>query len=178
MSACAFPEVCGIGATCVAQVLMSYRSPQPTKRAGRKEDKVIVSDVMTTALVTGAPDDLVDEVLYEMKLASIRHLPIVGDNGRMVGIVSDRDVLLSLGTNQSQTVHLRDIMSKAVETVTDGDDVTTALTIMLEKKIGCLPVLGAKGQLVGVVTETDFLHVAHSLLSDEDIGESKERWEY
>jgi CBS domain-containing protein len=127
---------------------------------------VIVSDVMTTALVTGAPGDLVDQVLYEMKLSAIRHLPVIGEKGRLEGIVSDRDVLLSLGTSQSTTVHLRDIMTKRIETVRDDANVTEALETMLEHKIGCLPVVGTGGQLVGVVTETDFLRVAHDLLSD------------
>lgn len=140
---------------------------------------MIVSDVMTTALVTGAPGDLVNEVLYEMKLASIRHLPVIGEEGRLVGIVSDRDVLLSLGLNQTQNVYLRDIMTKAVQTIGDGEDAKQALSLMLEKKIGCLPVVGSKGQLIGVVTETDFLQVAHSLLEEEvDEQGGKENWQY
>ena len=143
---------------------------------------MLVSDVMTTALVTGAPGDLVDEVLYEMKLASIRHLPVVSEEGRLVGIVSDRDVLLCLGTNESGNVYLRDIMTKSVETVGDGEHVTYALTVMLDKKIGCLPVVGHKGQLIGVVTETDFLHVAHALLSETEVAaaaeDDEDRWRY
>lgn len=139
---------------------------------------MLVSDVMTTALVTGAPGDLVDEVLYEMKLASIRHLPVVSENARLVGIVSDRDVLLSLGTSESNNVYLRDIMTKSVETVRQSEDATFALSIMLDKKIGCLPVVGIRGQLIGMVTETDFLQVAHSLLSEAEGDESEERWRY
>ncbi len=125
---------------------------------------MLVSDVMTTALVTGRPEDLVDQAMYEMKLSAIRHLPVVEDKGRLVGIVSDRDVLLSLGTSEDTTVHLKDIMSQRLQTIRDDENVTEALTIMLEHKIGCLPVLGESGQLVGVVTDTDFLRVAYDLL--------------
>jgi CBS domain-containing protein len=122
---------------------------------------------MTTALVTGAPGDLVDQVLFEMKLSAIRHLPVVGDKGRLEGIVSDRDVLLCLGTSESKNVYLRDIMTKQVLTIGDDVDVTEALEVMIEKKVGCLPVVGDSGQLVGLVTETDFLQIAHSLLSNK-----------
>ena len=130
-----------------------------------REPTMLVSELMTTALVTGAPKDLVDESLFEMKLASIRHLPIVGVENHLMGIVSDRDVLLSLGAAETGTVYLRDIMTTDVETISQDDDATIALGIMLDKKIGCLPVLGDHGQLVGVITETDFLEVAHKLLS-------------
>lgn len=125
---------------------------------------MLVSDIMTTALVTGRPEDLVDQAMYEMKLSAIRHLPVVEDKSRLVGIVSDRDVLLSLGTSQDNTVYLKDIMSQTPQTIRDDSDAIEAIIIMLELKIGCLPVLGASGQLVGVVTDTDFLRVAYDLL--------------
>src|SRR5690606_15992508 len=124
----------------------------------------------------------------DMKMAAIRHLPVVDANGKLVGIISARDVLLALGISSDRTVHLRDIMTREVEMVHQNDDAAEALGIMLDKKISALPVVGSKGQLVGVVTETDFLHVAHGLLtstsessdsdeSDEaDESERGERW--
>ncbi len=126
---------------------------------------MLISSLMTTALVTASPDDLVDETLYDMKLVQIRHLPVVDERGRLEGIVSDRDVLLALGSAETKPVHLRDIMSRDVETVSDGADAADALEVMLEKRIGSLPVVGEEGQLLGVVTETDFLRLAHSLLT-------------
>src|SRR5690554_6646183 len=121
-----------------------------------------VSDVMTTALITGHPRDRVDQSLLDMKMAAIRHLLVVDDAGKLVGVVSDRDVLLSLGTSTDKTIHLKDIMTKKVEMVEQNDDAAEALGVMLDKKIGSLPVVGAEGQLVGVVTDTDFLQIAYS----------------
>ncbi len=138
---------------------------------------MLVSDVMTTALVTGAPGDLVDPILFEMKLSAIRHLPVLGDRGRLEGIVSDRDVLLSLGTSQSQNVYLRDIMTRQVLTIRHDANVTEALEIMIEKKVGCLPVIGIAGQLIGIVTETDFLRVAHDLLSTQTEAATTEEFD-
>ena len=127
---------------------------------------MVISDIMTTALVTACPDDLVDATLYDMKLARIRHLPVVDDRGRLVGIVSDRDVLLAMGAAETKNVYLRDIMTRNVETVSEDATAATGVALMLRKRIGSLPVVGDEGQLLGVVTETDFLRVAHSLLSD------------
>jgi CBS domain-containing protein len=125
---------------------------------------MLISDLMTTALITASPDDMVDASLYDMKLAMIRHLPVVDDRGHLVGIVSDRDVLLSLGTSNSENVYLRDIMSRNVETVAEEAKAESGLEIMLEKRIGSLPVVGEEGQLLGVVTETDYLRVAFAML--------------
>ncbi len=128
---------------------------------------MLISDLMTTALVTASPEDMVDATLYDMKLAMIRHLPVVDNRGHLVGIVSDRDVLLSLGTTSSQTVYLRDIMSRDVETVLEDASAEAGLEIMLEKRIGSLPVVGEEGQLLGVVTETDYLQVAFAMLKKQ-----------
>jgi CBS domain-containing protein len=128
---------------------------------------------MTTALVTGAPKDLVNTSLLDMKMASIRHLLVVDESGKLVGVVSDRDVLLSLGSDGNKVLHLKDIMTKTVETVHQNDDAAEALGVMLDKKIGSLPVVGSHGQLVGVVTETDFLQIAHSFLTQPPESEEE-----
>ena len=112
-----------------------------------------------------------------MKLSAIRHLPIVSKDGRLEGIVSDRDVLLSLGTSKATTVYLRDIMTKRILTIPDTENVTDALELMIDKKVGCLPVTGSSGQLVGLVTETDFLRIAYSLLSDEGSSATTKEFE-
>ena len=137
---------------------------------------MLISDLMTTALVTASPDDLVDATLFDMKLVQIRHLPVVDERGHLVGIVSDRDVLLSLGTADSRNVYLRDIMSRDVQTVHDFDDATEGLSLMLDKRIGSLPVVGEEGQLLGVVTETDYLQLAHSMLSGRS-GDEDDVWQ-
>ena len=135
-----------------------------------------VSDIMTTALITGHPRDRVDQSLLDMKMAAIRHLLVVDDAGKLVGVVSDRDVFLSLGTNSDKTVHLKDIMTKRIEMVEQNDDAAEALGVMLDKKIGSLPVVGSEGQLVGMVTETDFLQIAHSFLTDSGASDEEQRW--
>jgi len=101
-----------------------------------------------------------------MTLARIRHLPIVkGD--RLVGIISQRDLFkASLASvvghdyqesrDHLKTVTLKDVMIKDVITIEPDSEIRTAGRIMLEKKIGCLPVI-QNNTIVGMVTETDIL---------------------
>jgi CBS domain-containing protein len=123
-----------------------------------------VEDVMTTALTTIHPEEPVETADLEMKLADVRHIPVVGPKNRLVGILSNRDLLRSLGGPRGRSIG--DIMTRRVHTVRASDPARRAVDILLEHKIGCLPVLGDDEQLVGIVTETDFLRVARDSLRD------------
>lgn len=126
-----------------------------------------VSDLMTTALLTMKPDDTLDATEGEMKLAAVRHMPVVDEHKRVVGIVSDRDILREVGKRGARKMLVRDLMTKNVHTIRDTAPASEAAAIMLDKKIGALPVVGEDRQLVGMVTETDFLRIAHEALGGE-----------
>lgn len=128
-----------------------------------------VSDLMSTALITVGPKDSVNRADLEMKLAGIRHFPVVDARNHLVGIVSDRDLLR--GFAESDVVSVGAVMTTDVQTVTEDTSAAEAVELLIEHKFGCLPVTGDDGQLVGLVTETDFLQVAHrALLDSEDLG--------
>ncbi len=128
------------------------------------EDRMTVSDLMTTALITMKPKDTVASADVDMRLAAIRHIPVVDDRGKLVGILSNRDILRAVGGGSNATIG--DIMTKSVHTVTEDTPAAEAAEIMLEHKIGALPVVGDGNQLVGLVTESDFVAVARDLLND------------
>lgn len=123
-----------------------------------------VSDLMTESLVTASPDDLVDESILEMKMSRIRHLPVVDERFRLVGIVSDRDLLIALGRNTHKNVYIKDVMTKAAVSVSADHPAEDAVHALLQFKIGALPVVGEEGQLIGIVTESDFLRLAENTL--------------
>jgi CBS domain-containing protein len=131
----------------------------------RALEKLTVRDLMTTALVTARPDETIDDATFDMKMASIRHLPVVGERNRLVGIVSDRDLLRALGARRKEALTMRSIMTRRVRTVGEDAPAAEAVAILIESKIGCLPVEGDDGQLVGLITETDFLRIAGRVLS-------------
>ena len=125
-----------------------------------------VRDIMVTELVTLHVDEELSLASDIMNLARIRHLPIV-EGERLVGIISQRDLFRAslasvMGHDYAETrdhlksVSIRDAMVSKVITVEPDTKIQEAGRIMLEKKIGCLPVI-EDGRLVGMVTETDIL---------------------
>lgn len=134
----------------------------------RTIDELTVSDLMTTALITAKPDETISDATFDMKMADIRHLPVVGDRNRLVGIVSDRDLLRALGSGGSRPRTMKSIMTRRVRTISVDAPAAEAVKILIDSKIGCLPVEGEDGQLVGLITETDFLRIAERVLSGQD----------
>jgi CBS domain-containing protein len=122
------------------------------------------ADIMTTALITMRATETVKRADIDMKLAAIRHIPVVDDRQRLIGIVSNRDVLRALGT-AGDSVVVGTIMTKRVRTVAEDTPAHEAAGLMLEYKIGALPVIGDEQQLVGMITETDFLALAQEALA-------------
>jgi CBS domain-containing protein len=129
-----------------------------------RRSSTTVEDVMTTALTTLHPEEPVETADLEMKLADVRHIPVVGARNRLVGILSNRDLLRSLAGPPGRLIG--DIMTRRVITVRANEPARRAIDLLLEHKIGCLPVLGDDDQLVGIVTETDFLRLARESLRD------------
>jgi predicted transcriptional regulator len=101
-----------------------------------------------------------------MRLGRIRHLPVL-DGTRLVGIISERDLFRSslaqaLGYGSEATrdlmkkLRIKDVMVQKVVTVSPHMDLCEAARIMVDQKIGCLPVVEDE-HLVGLITETDIL---------------------
>lgn len=117
---------------------------------------------MSTALLTVKAAEPVSEAYAEMAVGVIRHLPVVDDRGRLVGVLSDRDVLRAFAAKQSSCV--ADVMSRDVITTRPEANAHTAADLMLDHKISSLPVVDDTGALVGLVTQTDYLEVARRAL--------------
>ncbi len=141
---------------------------------------MLVKERMTRQAIVAAPDLPILEALHLMRQEHIRRLPVVDKNGRLVGIVSDRDLLLaspspatSLSawelTHLLAKITLRDVMSKKVITVTEDTPLEDAARIMADSKIGGLPVI-RNGALVGIITETDLFKLFLELLGAREPG--------
>lgn len=128
---------------------------------------MIVSDIMTVKVICADMDESLQEIRRIFALNHIHHLPIVRDN-RLVGIVSDRDVLKDLCPNADAAnadAHALNtlkkkafqIMTRKVITISPEDTIEEASATMLEKKFSCLPVLVRSGAVIGIVTKTDLL---------------------
>ena len=127
-----------------------------------------VRDVMTPEVTTLKRNDkltLADDIMH---LGRIRHLPVLDDDGQqLVGIVSQRDLFrgalaTALGYGQSaqrkllDTLLVKEVMSTDVITTGPSTPLVEAARVLVERKIGCLPVVEG-GHLVGILTEGDFV---------------------
>ncbi len=123
-----------------------------------------VQDLMTSDVVTLEEDDDISFADTFLRLGRIRHLPVV-KGAQLVGLITSRDVLKAVETrkDRGKGVLAKDVMTTQVATVRPDTPLRDAARLMLDKKFGCLPVLGRGGALVGILTEADFIKyvVAH-----------------
>ena len=121
-----------------------------------------VRDIMMTDLVTVRPHQTAREAYRLMRDHRFRHLPVV-EAGQLLGILSDRDLRPVLLSPTLARARVRELMSEDLTTVSPATPVEEAASLLVVKRIGCLPVV-ADGRLVGIVTETDLLAVLVELL--------------
>jgi acetoin utilization protein AcuB len=121
------------------------------------------SRVMTVDVTSITPETRLPRALEIMKQLRVRHLPVVAQ-GRLVGILSDRD-LLSRGTRKEDgTLTVPDQPAGLAMTVNPiscrpGTPVSKLAALMLENRIDSLPIIGLENQLVGLVTSSDLLEL-------------------
>ena len=130
---------------------------------------MIVGNRMTQEPITVEPADLAVRAVHKMQAGGFRRLPVVRD-GRLVGIISDRDLREHRG--HLEQVKINDVMSTNPITVTPATTVEEAAQIMLERQIGGLPVV-ADGHLVGIVTASDILRAFLDVMGASHGGSSR-----
>ena len=125
-----------------------------------------VQNWMTTDVVSVGPDTSLLKVGKLMKDHHIRRIPVVDDNGQVVGIISDRDVR-DASPSKATTLDMyemhyllaelkaKNIMTAKPITVKPTDTVEQAALIMLDNKVGGLPVVDDNGRLVGIISDHD-----------------------
>jgi CBS domain-containing protein len=126
-----------------------------------------VAQLMSTDLFTAHPDDLVDLAASLMEWRHIRHVPVEDDEGRLVGLISHRDLLRLLAqgllSRGAKEVTVKEIMTRDLLTITPETPALEAMAIMRRRKVGCLPVL-ENDRLVGIITAYDFLALSAEII--------------
>ena len=128
---------------------------------------------MTRDVITVRPHAKIIDAFELMQGRGIRHLPVIED-GELKGLVTDRDIRLALipsplSTPEDRMYHLGalervdEIMTADLITVAPNTTIEEAAKLMAKYKIGAVPVV-ARGQLVGILTETDILRVFIEML--------------
>ena len=135
---------------------------------------ITVHDMMTAELYTLKETDSISAARILMTEKHIRHIPIVNDDGELVGLVTQRD-LLAAGiskladvkdgqrTEFEASVPLKKIMTTELSVVHEHMNLRQAALRLQAYKYGCLPVV-SDGELKGIITDSDFVAVAINLL--------------
>ena len=138
---------------------------------------MLVGERMTKDPIVIRDDTPIDKALKIMRENKVRRMPVLNDKGALVGIVSERDLLFaspSPATTLSiyelhylmSRIKVVDVMTEEVITVTEDTPLREAARVMVDKRIGGLPV-ERKGELVGIITETDLFKIFLELLESQ-----------
>lgn len=128
-----------------------------------KANKIMALDVVAVPV-----DFPVEQAHQLMRKLEVRHLPVLAE-GRLAGIVSDRDILLVSGSRGASgelvypQLSTGEVMSVAPIAAEPDLPVSQLAKLMIEAKIDSLPIISAKGDLLGLVTSTDLLRVLAEL---------------
>ena len=126
-----------------------------------------VKEEMTHRVAFVLETDDLESAYLSMRAVNARHLPVIRDN-RVVGILSDRDILLHSKAGKHGEImvpkkEVGSVMTKEVIVCHLTDSIEAIAEVMVDKKIDSLPVVDSQGALAGIITSTDLLR----LLRDE-----------
>ena len=142
---------------------------------------MFVSDWMTKKVFTVTANNNIAEAIRIMQEKKIKHLPVVDDSHKVVGILSDRDIKEYTPSKVSSfdvhelnyilfTTKVKSIMKKKVITTSPGTPIEEAALVMLENDIGCLPVVG-NAVLTGIISDKDLFRVLVDITGVRQGGE-------
>jgi CBS domain-containing membrane protein len=140
---------------------------------------VLVKHIMSKPVISLFAEQtlpLADDIMH---FKHLRHLPVVDEAGKLLGLVSHRDILRAqisslTGLTESEkrarqdNVKVAQIMTRDVWTVGPDAFASNAGRMLLDHRFGCLPVIDAVGHLVGIVTERDYLSFAVKAIEMHD----------
>jgi CBS domain-containing membrane protein len=135
-----------------------------------QSDSLKVKDIMNPSVKSVRADELLDVADPFAEWWKIRHLPVVDASEKLVGLISHRDLLnhalLEILKPPSERKHFAhssvkvdQFMLRKVISITEDASLEEAARLMYENKSGCLPVVNDKMQVVGMITEADFVRL-------------------
>ena len=140
-----------------------------------------IETIMSTDLVIVSPDDNLETARTLMHDMGIHHLPVVDDTGKLVGLISLSTLLSATDSflrDEGSRLHpkdikINDVMVTDIATVDEHAGLREAALFLEKHGISCLPVV-TKGELRGIITDTDFVGVAINLLEQMESIEPEE----
>ena len=143
---------------------------------------MFVIERMATDLITIGPDLTIGEAKKIMSENSIRHLPVIDDEGLLIGIVTDRDMrdampsTLKKKADYEKTLaiiknyKIQDIMTRDLLTIYPYYTIQDTLLVIQKKKVGALPVVDEEGRLKGILSTRDLLTAFVNVMGIDEPG--------
>lgn len=142
---------------------------------------MLVRDRMTSPAVTIAPDTPFQDAVKLMREHGFRRLPVVSKHGELVGIVSERDLLHAAPSPATSLsvwemnyllwkLKIDELMTHKVVSVSPDTPIEEAAHLMVDRKVGGLPVVDDQNHVVGVITETDIFRAFVEMLGSGEKG--------
>jgi len=131
-----------------------------------------VREVMTKEAAFCHPDTSLSQAAELMWKRKCGFLPVKGEGGNVIGVITDRDISIALGTRNRRPseVLVHDVMSDRLFTCTADDSVACALTTMRIEGLRRLPVIDREGALVGVLSIDDLVLQARESAGQKDVS--------
>lgn len=123
-----------------------------------------VHEHMSLAPITITADVDVHAALRLLQEHTVRRLPVTDASGRLLGIVTERDLLLAVSHYLSTPIEVETIMTRPVIATTPHAPLAEAAMLMVNHKIGGLPIVDTDQQLVGIITESDIFRAFVGIL--------------
>ncbi len=132
-----------------------------------------IEEFTTPDPVTVGPETSVNEVIRIFRECGFRHLPVVKD-GRAVGIISDRDILLARPMGVSEVLRAKEVMTKSPYSVSIDASLEEIALELSNRKFGSVLVYDRKDKFYGIFTATDALNALVEILRNNE-SQAKER---
>jgi len=139
---------------------------------------MFVGNSMVKKVITANRENSLLEASTKLALHKIRHLPVVSEENRLIGMVTDRDIRSAMPSELSKDgeidgkaltdTKINDFMTRDLITISTMDTIQDALLLFQQKKVGALPVVDEKGILQGIISVRDLLQ---SFINVLGIGE-------
>lgn len=128
----------------------------------------IVSNIMTTNLVTVQENDIAELVLKVMDWRNIHHLPVEDSHGKLKGIITKNRLVRYLNNpDKDGLATAADVMDTDPVTIGPNDDIKYAMLLMIDKGVSCLPVV-EKNELIGIITDKDTQDIWNKMKKNTD----------
>ena len=147
-----------------------FKNRQATDRYREAETKTQIREkvyyarqVMSSPVITMSPETNLEDAWEIIREKRFRHIPVVWKDGKILGIFSDRDILReaacmwSMQNGEKQEMKVKDIFKTRVLTAKPDMNIREIARVLIEEKIGCMPIVDDDGFIIGIITRSDIL---------------------